>query len=261
MGSRECVDAYIVGNLEEVNENGVPENLLDLYRESFNRERYQDDKYPKNRAGNMFIRDSVGCHTVRCRAWVEVMELPEGVNRQILGLTVTLHDLTENGPKDTTSVAKMEHPELAVVTAAEEMATAEKRFTPDQLVLYKKGFEGAKHFLEHGEGQGFSNEGVGARLIEQSDGNMVFHYLWSRWVLSEDYDANYQMPELAANFTFIKTELFKRSLANYSDKEVKKWGLEILRRQIDYVKGCWQEVKDSCPDRMPAQLVWLGMDD
>lgn len=209
-------------------------------------QRFLDPRYPQG-----VIKDNVLAHECRCVLTDLSLGLPRPDESQLVQ-THWWHDYPEaaivNG-FDLTAVQKVERPELGRISEEQELAAARELLGTEGLRLFEN-FQEVGRFL-HGEAESFDPISLLAKIIDFTDGNLVFHYFISRWVGTGR--RRKIPPATALEYTFSRSEEYRRRISEASFLPyIKELCLKILTDQIDCVKEMWQKIET---DKVPPAIA------
>ena len=208
--------------------------------------RFQFKEYPKN-----ILIDDTKKNTLKCVNIAKTLALD--TNYPSLIRTLWIHDIPELITKDLTVIEKYRNKNAASEFDVKEMIAAEQLLNKDDQELLK-AFNAANNFLKGNtpwNEKTVSLEAVFAKLIDNSEGNMTFHYFISRWAASERYDKTLLPPRDSLLHSFITNQKFLSRIEQFTPKEYNKDLIAFIANVLENIKRLWFDVP---ADRIPDEL-------
>jgi hypothetical protein len=215
----------------------VPLDIADKINSLENVARFQFKEYPKD-----VITDNTRNHTLRCINLANITEF--GIAKDILLRTLWIHDIPELITNDITVVEKYRKEnaekkfEIEEISAAKELLSEE-----DQLLLGK--FNNANNFLKGNttlEDSLLSIDFIIAKIIDNSEGNLTFHYYISNWVASNKYDEKLLPPIDSLRHSFITNIKFIDKIKKELPKEQSEVIIKFIELILETITGFWNKV-------------------
>lgn len=189
------------------------------------------------------LKDNTRDHTLRCVYMAINTEFKKKFNTKQLLRTLWIHDIPELITNDITVIEKYRSPEVEERFHIEELAAAKKLLNKKDIDLLKS-FNDAHTFLKGKAGlhDCVSEEALLAKIIDNSEGNMAFHYLVSKWVNSKDYDPNSLPPKDSLQHTFLTNKNFTKRIKE--DKQIvnKEELIGFIYAVLDNIRLMWGKV-------------------
>jgi 5'-deoxynucleotidase YfbR-like HD superfamily hydrolase len=225
----------------------IPPDLCDLVNNLTAVKRFQFKEYPPN-----VIIDDTYTHTLKCIGLARTSKL--ALNQALLERILWVHDIPEILIGDVTVTEKYRDTKIdREVEKSEEGAARQLLSTSDQELLKK--FNAASDFLK-GKAVWDENtigfEAVFAKLIDNSEGNMTFHYFITNWVRSDEFEESLMPPLDSLVHTFITYRNFDNLVIKNLSQQNASALVSLTACVLDNIRACWRKVPSS---RIPSELL------
>ncbi len=218
----------------------IPNDLLEQINALEKVKRFQFKEYPKN-----VIIDDTKLHTIKCVNLVRVLGL-ENVGAE-LERTLWIHDITELLTGDITAIEKNRKAQRANKFNMYEESAATQSLTKKDQRLFAN-FNNANKFLKGKTTFALTHTTLAAlfaKIIDNSEGNMTFHYFISRWVASDKFDLAKLPPQDSLKHTFLTNQKFlenvQKSLPNSETEKL----TELIELVLRNIRNMWKDMPSS----------------
>ncbi len=206
--------------------------------------RFQFKEYPKG-----VIIDNTKVHTLKCIHLVKSLGLD--LKYPTLLRTLWIHDIPELETNDITVIEKYRKDSVDNATEQKELKAARSLLSKaDQKLLID--FNAANNFLKDKSDAIPDLSFLYSKLVDNSEGNMTFHYFIANWVKSKNYKTDLLPPPDSLVHPFKTNAKFKERIKQDIQHEDIKHLLEFIDSVINEIKIFWQDVPRS---RIPRVIT------
>lgn len=222
----------------------VPLDLIDNLNALEHVLRFQFKEYPTG-----VIVDNTKVHTLKCIHLAKSLDLD--LKYPNLLRTLWIHDIPELEASDVTEVERYRNTNVDKTAEQGELHAAKRLLNKadrDLLNTFNNTYEFLKKKTEVIPSLSF----LYAKLVDNSEGNMTFHYFISKWVKSESYNTDLLPPPDSLIHPFVTNAKFKQRLKQNIQREDIKHLLEFIDSVINEIKLFWKDVPKS---RIPVVIT------
>lgn len=225
----------------------IPSDLCELVNSLVAVKRFQFKEYPPN-----VIIDNTYTHTLKCIGLARASKI--SLNQVLLERMLWVHDIPEILIRDVTVTEKYRDKKID-----QKVEKSEEEASRHLLSIYDRGllkrFNAASDFLK-GKMRWDENtigfEAVSAKLIDNSEGNMTFHFFITNWIRSDKFEECLMPPLDSIIHTFVTNQKFKEAIEKNLSSQYSEVLLPFIECVLDNVRVCWRSV---LPLRIPSQIL------
>jgi len=225
-------------------EKEIPEDISQHIEELKKVKRAQFKEYPEG-----VFEDDTRNHTLKC-VYIAKKVADERVFLDTVR-TLWIHDIPELITGDLTVIEKYRDSTSAKKFEKEELDAAKKLLTPrDQELLID--FNNASKLLKNKPNQNnkkASPSSLLAKIIDNSEGNLMYHYCFTKWFKSKKYDQSNLPPKDSLQHTFITNEKFLQTIEQKIQGSEKEVLVNFIKAVLVNAKRFWKEVPS---ERIPT---------
>ena len=226
-----------------------PKDLKKYIEKLKNVKRFQDKNYHLDG----MIDDNTKDHTIRCVYRARTIPY----YTQDLERILWIHDIPEYvAGSDASALERFDDQDMAEDVEDAEVKVARETFDKEDLILYEDYHMAEEFIRKHGKNLPNNQQTLVANVIDYMDGNLVFHYYFSKWLLKNDY--NGERPT-NASFVFvlkIRESTIKAMEDERVDSKIKEAIYFLLSRQLNTILDRWKKVnQDKIPTDLKTELL------
>lgn len=215
----------------------VPLDIADKINSLENVARFQFKEYPKD-----VIIDNTRNHTLRCINLANTFDF--GIAKDTIIRTLWIHDIPELITNDITVVEKYRKENSEKKFEIDELKAAKELLSEnDQLLLGK--FNNANNFLKGNtvvDSDTSFIDFIIAKIIDNSEGNLTFHYYISKWVASDTYNGKLLPPTDSLKHSFVTNIKFMDKIKKELPKEQSEILIKFIELVLETITGFWNKV-------------------
>ncbi len=207
--------------------------------------RFQLNEYPKG-----VIKDSTKEHTLKCIHLANTINFK--IQKKKLIRTLWIHDIPELIIKDITVIEKNRKPRLSEELDNQEVEAAKillNETDRELLTQFNKAYEILKG-KEKWTGQ-VPLEMLLGKIIDNTDGNITFHYFVSKWTASSSYKKEEMFPMDSLEYSFLTNRKFSKFIKAHFPKEQQEILLHFIDVTLENIHHLWKNVPEK---RIPKEL-------
>ena len=222
----------------------IPADLKDNINALEHVLRFQFKEYPTG-----VIVDNTKVHTFKCVHLAKSLGLD--LKYPTLLRTLWIHDIPELETNDVTVIEKYRKDNVDKAVEQKELKAAKSLLSKtDQKLL--TSFNAANNFLKVKPDEIPNLSFLYAKLIDNSEGNMTFHYFISSWVKSKNYKADLLPPPDSLIHPFVTNAKFKQRIKLNIQHEDIIHLLDFIDSVVNEIKLFWKDVPKS---RIPTVIT------
>jgi 5'-deoxynucleotidase YfbR-like HD superfamily hydrolase len=212
--------------------------------------RFQLDEYPPG-----VIIDSTREHTLKCVHLTETIDFELDVEK--LTRTLWIHDIPEIIIQDITVIEKNRKPKLSKRLDAEEIEASQEllnKENQDLLESFNKAYEVLKGKRTWNK-QEIPLEMLIAKLIDNTEGNMTFHYFVTKWIKSDAYKRELMFPDDSLEYSFDINKTFKESIKGQFNENEQRKLMHFIDIALENIRDFWKKVPENrIPEKVKQNL-------
>ena len=206
--------------------------------------RFQFKEYPTG-----VIVDNTKVHTFKCVHLAKSLGLD--LKYTTLLRTLWIHDIPELEASDVTEVERYRNTNVDTTTEQNELHAAQRLLNKADRALLNT-FNSTYDFLKMKTEVTPSLSFLYAKLIDNSEGNMTFHYFISNWVKAKNYKIDLLPPPDSLIHPFVTNIKFKKRIKLNIQHEDINHLLDFIDSVINEIKLFWKDVPKS---RIPTVIT------
>lgn len=222
----------------------VPLDIAEKINSLENVARFQFKEYPKD-----VIIDNTRNHTLRCINLANTVDF--GISKDTILRTLWIHDIPELITNDITVVEKYRKENAEKKFEIDELKAAKELLSKDDQLLLEK-FNHANNFLKGNtvvDADTSFIDFIIAKIIDNSEGNLTFHYYISKWVASDTYDEKLLPPIDSLKHSFVTNIKFIDKIKKELPKEQNEMLIKFIELVLETITRFWNEVPvEKIPD-------------
>ena len=251
LNQQEIIDSiYASRSDKKISDVEIPQDIKKYINKLEKVARYEHEQHDMP---GVFV-DNSKAHTLRC---VYRASTISHVEKDTIR-TLWIHDIPEyTGEKDLSAVARHHDESAAKEQENREKDIAQKIFSSEDFGLYEN-FHIAEGFVRKKSGVLPENQNaVLANVIDSIDGNLVFHYFYTKWLTGKKAHIKKTPSEHAFTYVLDLRDIILYALQHPElDKEISSTVLGLLLSQLLVIIDLWKKVpEDKIPQKMKLELL------
>lgn len=230
-----------------VTASSIPSDLTAKVLALSDVKRFQFKEYPPN-----VIVDNTFTHVLKCIHLTHVLQTH--LNQTLLERILWIHDIPELTMGDVTVIEKSRSSPLNKRLEAQELVISKSMLSSSDQILLQQ-FNTASTFLkgQHAWDPELSCfEALLAKLIDNAEGNMTFHYFITQWVNSDKFAYSLMPPTDSLIHTFVSNQRFKSIIQDTLPEEQALVASSLIKCVLENVLDMWNTVP---LERVPSAII------